>query len=386
MRIKRDTIEEIPFTRPFVPPTEELVPLLESIRNSRVLTNNGPIHQEFEQALADYLNVKYISLFANATLALIAALKVLNLKGEVITTPFTYISTTQSIIWNQLRPVFADVSNGCINLDPSSVERLINPETCAILPVHIFGFPCDVKAFGEIAQKHQLNIIYDAAHAFGVSVNKKSLCDYGTLSILSFHATKTFNCYEGGALVSHDPKTKSRIDKIKNYGLPIDGTPATIGFNAKMNELQAAVGLINLRYADTLIAKRRKAVNLYEGCLERIQGINMIKPKNSVGQNHTYLPVLVEREVIGGTRDELMRFLLSHNIQSRAYFHPLLSSFDVFRNSKTDSLQNAIDISEKILCLPLFDEITESQIGLVTESIGAFIKSRTGKTSTTILR
>lgn len=367
---------KIEITKPFLPDLAEIQPYLERIWKTSKLTNGGLIHQEFEHALAEYLGVKYISLYANGTLALIMALKVLDLRGEVITTPFTWVATAQAIKWNNLTPVFVDVEGENFNIDPQKISEAISSRTTAILPVHVFGNPCNTEMIGQISCKYKLRVLYDAAHGFGIRVNGEPLCNFGDLSVLSFHATKIFSTCEGGAVVCHDLKTKLKLDALKNNGLTSSGTLVGQGLNAKMNELQAAFGLAQLKYVDLMIEQRKQSTLKYQDQLEGIRGISMLKTKENIKPNYSYLPVVIESEEFRGTRDDLLKFLLSRNIFARAYFHPLVTDFQQFSHFKAINLETADLISKKILCLPLFYNISDNEIERVVNSIIDFQKAQ----------
>lgn len=372
--------KNIPFARPFFPETPELMPFLDQIRNSHILTNRGPFHEQLEQALADYLGVRFISLFNNGTTALMAALRALELNGEVITTPFTWIATSQAVHWNNLRPVFADISVHDLNIDPEGLEKLITPQTSAILPVHVFGNPCQVDALQNLAGKYNLKIVYDAAHAFGVKLGGLPVCNFGDLSVLSFHATKVFNCFEGGAVICHNKEIKSKIDALRNHGFTSEGKLAGYGLNGKMNELQAACGLIHLKYVDQQTGQRKIAVEKYRQMLSEIRGIGLVPEKPGVLQNYAYFPVMADPDVFGATRDELMHHLEDCGITTRAYFSPLVTDFDQFGNCTSAPLYNARIIADRILCLPLFHGITTEQFTRVVEAIADF-KRKAGQSS-----
>jgi dTDP-4-amino-4,6-dideoxygalactose transaminase len=366
---KHKTPDEIPMAKPFVPPVGDLLPYLGRIWESRVLTNGGTVHAEFEQALCEYLGVKHICLFANGTLALMTALRALQLRGEVITTPFTSPATVQAIYWNGLKPVFADIDETDLNIDPRAIEAAITPETCAILPVHLFGTPCDVARINQLAQRHNLKVLYDAAHCFGVELYGNPLCNFGDLSAMSFHATKVFNTLEGGAIVCHDEGMKNQIDALKNTGLGPDHQLKGYGLNAKMNELQAAFGLCQLPYVEDVIALRKAATLKYRELLEDLPGVRMQKESEDVRQNYSYFPVLINPEEFGADRDELYDHLKVNNIVTRKYFYPLVSDFPEFEMYKTVDLPVARKVSGNILCLPLFHDIAEEQITRVVHSI-----------------
>ena len=363
-------------TKPFLPPFDEVRPYLEKIWASRQLTNDGVFHAAFEEALCEYLGVKYISLVSNGTMALLLALKALNLSGEVIITPFSWISTAQSIYWNNLKPVFVDISSSDFNIDISKIERAINPITSAILPVHVFGNPCNVAAIGEIAQKHGLKVVYDAAHCFDVNINGNSVCNFGDLSILSFHATKVLNSMEGGAIISHDEATKKHIDALKNSGFSSDKKLVGYGLNAKMNEIQAAIGLAQLKHMKQVIALRKAAVLLYREHLKNVEGLGLLDDKESVSYNYGYFPVIVHPEKFGGGRDELLHYLEIRNIFPATYFYPLITDFPEFEIYKTEALPTARFIADRILCLPLFHDISLDEIDQITQAVINFQKSK----------
>lgn len=361
--------EKLPLTKPFLPPVEDLLPFLERIGLTRQLTNGGPLHQEFEEALCDFLGVPHISLFTNGTLALMIALKTLDLKGEVITTPFTSPATLQAIYWNRLEPVFVDIDEKDLNIDVRLIEAAITPRTCALLPVHIFGTPCNTDGIRRIAEKHNLKVIYDAAHCFGVEKDGISICNSGDLSALSFHATKVFNTLEGGAIVSRDAETKNYIDALKNTGLTLQQELIGNGVNAKMNEVQAAYGLCNLKYIDNVIDRRKLATVRYRELLKNINGLRMIQDVQGVDSNYSYLPILIDKTEFGMGRDELHDRLKEQNIITRKYFYPLVSDYHESESWQTDILPVAHNVAKSILCLPLFHDISPAQIERVAELV-----------------
>jgi dTDP-4-amino-4,6-dideoxygalactose transaminase len=359
-------------TQPSLPPMEEFTELLKQIWDTKILTNNGPFHQQFEKELADYLGVKYISVFSNGTLALITALQALRITGEVITTPFSFVATTHSLWWNNIKPVFADIEPDYFNLDPEKVEAAITPQTTAIMPVHVYGNPCKMERFKQIADTYGLKLIYDAAHAFGVKINGNSVLNYGDLSILSFHATKVFNTIEGGAIISPDEQTKKRIDYLKNFGFADETTVIAPGINAKMNELQSAYGLLQLKYVNDCIDKRRKITLLYREQLENIIGITCMQDIEGVDHAYSYFPILVDKEKYGITRDALYAALKEHNIFGRRYFYPLISQFPTYRglsSSKHENLLIANKVAEQVICLPIYPELELSAINKIINII-----------------
>lgn len=347
-------------TQPSLPPLDEFVNSLKDIWESKILTNNGPYHQRFETELADYLGVKYVSLFSNGTLALITAIQALKITGEVITTPFSFVATTHSLWWNNIKPVFADIDPTNFNLDPEKVEAAITPKTTAIMPVHVYGNPCKVDEFEKLASRYGLKIIYDAAHAFGVNINGNSVLNFGDLSVLSFHATKVFNTIEGGAIICNDEKTKQRVDYLKNFGFADELTVIAPGINAKMNEIQAAYGLIQLKHVDDYIEKRKNITNLYREGLKDIEGISFLYDNDNVRHTYAYFPILVNKDKYGITRDELYEKLKKNDIFGRRYFYPLISQFPTYRglpSARQDNLPVANEIANRVICLPIYSEI-----------------------------
>ena len=362
-------------TQPALPPLEEFTEYLKQIWSNKILTNNGPFHQQFEQALAEYLGVKYISVFSNGTLALMTALQTLRITGEVITTPFSFVATTHSLWWNNIKPVFADIEPDYFNLDPDKVEALITPQTTAIMPVHVYGNPCNLERFQQIADTYGLKLIYDAAHAFGVKVNGNSVLNYGDLSILSFHATKVFNTIEGGAIVSPDEKTKKRIDYLKNFGFTGETTVIEPGINGKMNELQSAYGLLQLKYTDQYIFERKAVSDAYRSQLIGIPGVRFLNEIPGVHRNYAYFPILVDRNTYGRTRDELYEELKNHNIFGRRYFYPLISQFPTYRglpSAKPSNLPIAMNVADQVICLPIYPGLTEGDIMRIVATIKDF--------------
>ena len=354
---KRKNEEKIFVTRPNLPPLDEFINSLEDIWDCKWLTNMGKFHKEFEKALCDYLGVKYISLFTNGTLALITALQVSRITGEVITTPFSFVATTHALHWNGIKPVFCDVEPEFYNLNPEKIEAAITPKTTAILPVHVYGNPCRVERIAEIADTYGLKVIYDACHAFGVSFNGNSILNHGDLSVLSFHATKVFTTFEGGAIVCHDEKTKKRIDYLKNFGFAGETTVVGPGINAKMNEFQAALGLLQLKYVDKAIKDRKKITDLYRKNLRDIKGIRFLYDIKGVRHNYVYFPILIDHKEFGRSRDEVYEELKKHNIYTRRYFYPLISQFPTYKglpSATSDNLPVAEKITKAILCLPIY--------------------------------
>lgn len=344
-------------TQPALPPLDEFIPYLKKIWDSKIITNNGPFHQQFEAELAEYLGVKNLSLFSNGTLALITALQALKITGEVITTPFSFVATTHSLWWNNIKPVFVDIEPDYFTIDPGKIEAAITPQTTAILPVHVYGYPCKMEEIQRIADTYGLKVIYDAAHAFGVKIDDNSILNFGDLSILSFHATKVFNTIEGGAIISPNEHTKKRIDYLKNFGFAGETTVIAPGINAKMNELQAAYGLLQLKYVDQYISRRKILASLYREHLSGIEGIRVLDDIENVSHSYTYFPIIIDEKVYGKTRDQLYHELKKSNIFCRRYFYPLISQFPTYRrlnSANTENLPVANRVAEQVICLPFY--------------------------------
>lgn len=358
-------------TQPHLPPLDEFIPYLEQIWANKTLTNGGPFHQQLEQALCDYLGVKHISLFTNGTIALVTALQALRITGEVITTPYSFVATSHALVWNGLTPVFVDIDPESLNIDPAKIESAITPRTTAILPVHCYGRPCDVEAIERSAEHFNLKVIYDAAHAFGVHCHSGSLVQHGDLSVLSFHATKVFNTFEGGAIVSPDLKTKQHIDRLKNFGFVDEVTVAAPGINGKMSEINAAFGLLQLRHLDEALKKRAELSCRYRENLAGIPGIRVVDVDKAIVPNHSYFPVLVE-EAYPLTRDELFARFKSVGIFARRYFHPLISDFPMYRglpSAQACNLPNANRIARQVICLPLYPALEPASVDRIVEFI-----------------
>lgn len=355
--------KKILVTVPSLPELEEFMPYLEKIWDSKWLTNNGSFHQQLEAELACFLGVKYVSLFANGTLALVTALQALKITGEVITTPYTFVATANSLIWNNLKPVFVDVDPVYGNLDPEKIEAAITPQTTAILPVHVYGNPVDVNRIQAIAEKHDLKVIYDAAHAFGVQFEGQSLLNHGDLSILSFHATKVYNTMEGGAIISHDLESKTHIDHLKNFGFVNETTVVAHGINSKMNEMQAALGLLQLKHHETNIAKRFEIAQIYHKGLSSVKGIRT-QPDHPGLTNFSngYFPIFVSNDY-GTSRDELYFYLREQDIFARRYFYPLITKYAAFsETSQGLNFPVAERISEEVICLPIYPSLDHADV------------------------
>ena len=355
----------ITVTQPCLPPLEEFMPYLQQIWDNKWLTNNGPLHQQLEVELAAYLGVKYISLFSNGTLALITALQALNITGEVITTPFSFVATTHSLWWNKITPIFVDIEPEYLNLDPAKIEAAITPQTTAIMPVHVYGNPCNVDEIQRIADKHELKVIYDAAHAFGVKINGNSVLNYGDLSVLSFHATKVYSTIEGGAIICHTEDMKHHIDNLKNFGFRGETVVEEPGINAKLNEIQAAYGLLQLKYVDGFIHRRKEITYLYRNLLGDIPGIRFLDDMPGVTHGYSYFPILIDKENFGKSRDEVYELLKENNIFARRYFYPLISNFDPYNKLKSSdphNIKTATKAADQVLCLPIYVELEDKHI------------------------
>lgn len=364
-------MKPITVTQPHLPPLEQFIPYLEQIWASKQLTNRGPMHQRLEAELCDYLGVGHISLFTNGTVALVTALQALRIGGEVITTPYSFVATSHSLLWNGIEPVFVDIDPETLNLDPRHIEAAITPRTTAIMPVHCYGTPCDIEAIQRIADNYNLKVIYDAAHAFGVQQQGRSILQAGDLSILSFHATKVFNTFEGGAIVSPDARTKQRIDHLKNFGYVDEVTVVAPGINGKMSEVNAAMGLLQLQHVDAAIARRARLEALYRERLAGVPGLRLLQPLPHTTRNHSYFPVLVGPE-FAMTRDALYQHLKDEGVNGRRYFYPLISEFPMYRHlpsARPEGLPVAHAVSRQVLCLPLYPALTDEQV----EGIAALV-------------
>ena len=363
----------ITVTSPLLPSLDEFVPMLQDIWDRKWLTNNGHYHEELEKALADHLGVKYISLFTNGTLPLITALQAMRITGEVITTPYSFVATTHSIWWNGLKPVFVDVEEKTGNIDPEKIEAAITPHTTAIMPVHVYGTPCNMKRIQEIADIYGLKIIYDAAHAFGVKKDGVSVLKAGDMSTLSFHATKVYNTIEGGALVCHDEATKKRIDYLKNFGFADETTVVAPGINSKMDEIRAAYGLLNLKQVDSAIAKRKAVAEKYRTALKDVPGIRFLNDIEGVRHNYAYFPIFINEEY-GLSRDALYAKLKEYNIYGRRYFYPLISTFSAYKgldSANPANLPVAHKLADQVLCLPMFAGLTDEDVERTINIIAA---------------
>ena len=368
----------ITVTSPLLPDLGEFNELLKDIWESKWITNMGQFHKQLEKALAEYLHVPYVCLFTNGTLPLMTALQALRITGEVITTPYSFVATTHSIWWNHCKPVFVDIDPRTGNMDPDKIEAAITPATTCIMPVHVYGKPCDTKRIQEIADKYGLKIIYDAAHAFGVEVpaeqygldayDEKGLAgimNAGDMSTLSFHATKVFNTVEGGALVVHDEKTKKRIDNLKNFGITDDVTVIAPGINGKMDELRSAYGLLNLKQVDSAIESRHQVAIKYRETLRSVDGITFWDDMPGVRHNYSYFPIFIDAEKFGMTRDELFFKMREQNVWSRRYFYPLISNFPTYSglpSANKENLPLGNKMADEVLCLPMHHALSEEDI------------------------
>ena len=356
-------------TKPFLPELNEFLPYLEKIWSNGQITNNGPFHKQLETELAMFLGVQYISLVNNATIALLVAIRALNLKGEIITTPYSFVATAHSIQWNGLKPIFVDIQESDFNIDPIKIEKSITEKTSAILPVHVYGNPCNIIEIEKIAEKYNLKILYDAAHCFNVKVCGMPLVSYGDLSVLSFHATKVFNTFEGGAIISHSLEMKNKIDNLKNFGFINQTNVERVGINGKMNELQASMGLVQLKHIKKNIQKREIVANKYTIGLKDVKGITLYRISDSVVANYSYFPILVNQDY-SLTRDELFNLLVSYRIYARRYFHPLITDFKAYKTgTKIKDLNVAEKISKSVICLPIYPDLEEDIIKLIIKII-----------------
>lgn len=358
-------------TQPALPPLDDFLPYLQEIWSNKILTNGGPFHQQLEAALEEYLGVRHIALFANGTLALMTALQSLRISGEVITTPYSFVATAHSMLWNGIKPVFVDIEPGSFNIDPRKIEAAITPQTTAIMPVHCYGYPCDVERIEKIASDYGLKVIYDAAHAFGVQCRGSSVLQQGDLSVLSFHATKVFNTFEGGAIVCPDAKTKRHIDHLKNFGFVDEVTVVAPGINGKMNEFSAAFGLLQLKNIDAALHKRATIDARYRAGLQDVAGIRCPLPPAETVTNHSYFPILVEADY-PHSRDALFQQLRDADIYARRYFYPLISEFPMYRgmpSAARSNLPEATRMASQVICLPIYPDLEFSHIDRILQII-----------------
>lgn len=362
----------ITVTSPLLPELDDFNVLLKEIWDSKWITNNGSFHKRLEAALCEYLKVPYISLFTNGTLPLLTALQALRITGEVITTPYSFVATTHSIWWNGCKPVFVDIDPATGNIDPDKIEAAITPRTTAIMPVHVYGKPCDTKKIKKIADRYGLKVIYDAAHAFGVEVDGKSILNEGDMSTLSFHATKVYNTLEGGALVMHDAEMKKRIDQLKNFGFTGEITVEAPGINSKVDEVRAAYGLLNLKLVDAAIEARHQVAIRYREALRPVEGITFMDDMPGVKHNYSYFPIFIDAERYGMTRDELYFKMKEQNVLGRRYFYPLISEFETYKglpSSGRENLPKAHQVADSVICLPMHHELSEEDLNRIISTI-----------------
>lgn len=360
---------KITVTQPALPPLDEYIPYLRNIWESKWIANQGPYHELFERELANYLGVEFISLFVNGTLALITALQALNIKGEVITTPYSFVASSHSLWWNNIKPVFVDIEKESFNINPDKIEAAITEKTTAILPVHVYGNPCRTEEIKKIADRYHLKVIYDAAHAFGVKKNSISILSEGDLSILSFHATKVFNTIEGGAIICHDERMKHHIDNLKNFGFRDETIVEEPGINAKMNELQAAYGLLQLKYVKEYISKRKLIATTYRDHLQGITGLRYLADMDGIQHNYAYFPIFVDHKRYGIGRDELYDKLKQYGIYGRRYFYPLISDFPMYNKLESSSTKNipiASKVAKQVICLPIYPDLEIKTVKQIT--------------------
>lgn len=375
----------ITVTSPLLPNLDDFTAELKKIWDSKWITNNGSYHKQLEAALAEYLKVPYVSLFTNGTLPLMTALQALRITGEVITTPYSFVATTHSIWWNGCKPVFVDIDPATGDMDTNKIEAAITPRTTAIMPVHVYGKPCDTKAIQDIADKYGLKVIYDAAHAFGVEVPAEEygleaydgkglagILNAGDMSTLSFHATKVYNTIEGGALITHDEKTKKRIDYLKNFGIADEVTVVGPGINSKMDEIRSAYGLLNLKQVDAAIEARHQVAIKYREALCDVEGITFFDGMPGVKHNYSYFPIFIDAEKYGMTRDDLYFKMKAANVLGRRYFYPLISDFSTYRGLESaapDNLPNAHKMADSVICLPMHHLLSDEDVQRVLECI-----------------
>lgn len=367
-----DNQKIITVTSPLLPRLEEFNKVLQEIWASKWITNNGRFHKLLEKELAAYLKVPYISLFTNGTLPLITSLQALRISGEVITTPYSFVATTHSLWWNGIKPVFVDIDAATGNIDPDKIEAAITPKTTAIMPVHVYGKPCDTQRIQEIADKYGLKVIYDAAHAFGVEVNGESILNAGDMSTLSFHATKVYNTIEGGALVMHDENTKKRIDYLKNFGFAGETEVIAPGINSKMDEMRAAYGLLNLKQVDAAIEARHQVAIKYRNALRSVSGISFFDDMPGVKHNYSYFPIFIDADKYGITRDELYLKMKEQNVLGRRYFYPLISTFTTYRglpSATPENLPIAHKMAESVICLPMHHALSDEDVERIVNCI-----------------
>jgi nucleotide sugar transaminase len=367
-----DNQKIITVTSPLLPGLEEFNEVLKEIWASKWITNNGRFHKLLEKELAAYLRVPYISLFTNGTLPLITALQALRISGEVITTPYSFVATTHSLWWNGIKPVFVDIDPRTGNIDPNKIEAAITPKTTAIMPVHVYGKPCDTQRIQEIADKYGLKVIYDAAHAFGVETNGESILNAGDMSTLSFHATKVYNTIEGGALVMHDETTKKRIDYLKNFGFAGETEIVAPGINSKMDEMRAAYGLLNLKQVDVAIEARHQVAIRYRNALRNVSGISFFDDMPGVKHNYSYFPIFINADEYGIARDELYFKMKERNVMGRRYFYPLISTFTTYRglpSAAPENLPEAHRMADSVICLPMHHALSEKDVERVLNCI-----------------
>lgn len=364
--------KQITVTSPLLPDLDEFHEMLREVWESKWITNNGTFHKRLEAALCEYLKVPYISLFTNGTLPLITALQALRITGEVITTPYSFVATTHALWWNGIKPVFVDIDPATGDIDPDKIESAITPKTTAIMPVHVYGKPCRTAEIKEIADKYGLKVIYDAAHAFGVEVDGRSILNEGDMSTLSFHATKVYNTIEGGALVMHDAETKKRIDYLKNFGFADEVTVVAPGINSKMDEVRSAYGLLNLKQVDKAIEARRRVAVRYREALKGVEGITYFDDMPGVKHNYSYFPIFIDADRYGMTRDEVYFSMRERNVLGRRYFYPLISTFSTYRgldSARPENLPNAHRMADSVLCLPMHHALNDEDIDRVLNII-----------------
>lgn len=377
MKIMKPFKEPIYVTRPLLPDLTKVQEKLKEIWDSKWLTNCGPQHRLLEEKLQERLQVPCLSLFNNGTIALMVACQSLRLSGDVITTPFTFAATPHILSWNNIKPIFCDIDEASLNIDAEKIESMITPQTTAILAVHVFGTPCDVNKIQQVADKYGLKVIYDAAHAFGVKVDGKGIGIFGDISMMSFHSTKLYHTIEGGALMHSNSQLKERIDLLKNFGIKNEEEVVMPGINGKMNEVQAAIGIINLEYVEKEREKRKKLIDIYRQELEQVKGVILPKVFENVTSNYQYFVIRIQEDVFGHSRNWVYNELKKYNVFARKYFYPLCSEYICYRqlfSSQKDNLPIANRIADEVLSMPLYGELPSENVIKICNLIKSFRK------------
>ncbi len=370
--MKKAVGEPIYVTRPLLPDYQLYTEQLKEVWESQWLSNGGEQHKRLESELAFYLDASCVSLFNNGTMALTIAIQALRLQGEVISTPFSFPATVHALAWNNITPVFCDIDPHSMTIDVDKIEGLITNRTTAILGVHVYGIPCDVEAIQEIADRHGLRVIYDAAHAFGTRICDRPIASYGDVTMFSFHPTKLFHTAEGGALVHNDPNLKQRVDLLKNFGIKNETEVIMPGINGKMNELSALMGRCVLQIVDGELEKRRRIREWYSFALGDVEGIEIVRVPDGVKNSQQYMVIRIHAEQFGASRDDVYNHLRQHNVYSRKYFYPLISDYPCYRqlpSANKDVLENARQVSNEVLCLPFYGDLNEKEVLRICDMI-----------------